>query len=551
MMLKMKATGNHASHPSKGLKPLEGSVGRRIEIMDTTLRDGEQTSGVSFLPSEKLQIAKLLLEELKVDRIEVASARVSEGELEGVQKITQWAAKKGYLDRVEVLGFVDTPVSVNWIVEAGGKVLNLLTKGSMNHLVHQLKKTPEQHFADIQKSISYAQEMGVSVNVYLEDWSNGMRNSPEYTLSLIEFLTKQSVKRIMLPDTLGLLSPKEVKAFFEQIVAQFPAVHFDFHAHNDYDLSVANVLEAISNGAAGLHTTINGLGERAGNAPLESVIAVIKDFTDLEIGVQEQKIFRVSKLVEQFSGQHIPANKPVVGENVFTQTAGIHADGDNKKNLYFNDLMPERFGRQRKYALGKTSGKANILKNLEELGISLEKDELAKVTQRIIELGDKKERVTTEDLPYIISDVLQNNSISKHISIEGYHMTHSKGLKPTVQLRMSIHGKFYDEIATGDGQYDSFMRALKKIYKTLGRELPKLTDYHVSIPPGGKTDAFVETVITWDYGKIFKTKGLDPDQTVAAMMATEKMLNIIENMNYQPTKEESTYYGNQYRTVAG
>lgn len=550
MMLKMKATGNHASHPSKGLKPLEGSLGRRIEIMDTTLRDGEQTSGVSFLPSEKLQIAKLLLEELKVDRIEVASARVSEGELEGVQKITQWAAKKGYLDRVEVLGFVDTPVSVNWIVEAGGKVLNLLTKGSMNHLVHQLKKTPEQHFADIQKSISYAQEMGVSVNVYLEDWSNGMRNSPEYTLSLIEFLTKQSVKRIMLPDTLGLLSPKEVKAFFEQIVAQFPAVHFDFHAHNDYDLSVANVLEAISNGAAGLHTTINGLGERAGNAPLESVIAVIKDFTDLEIGVQEQKIFRVSKLVEQFSGQHIPANKPVVGENVFTQTAGIHADGDNKKNLYFNDLMPERFGRQRKYALGKTSGKANILKNLEELGISLEKDELAKVTQRIIELGDKKERVTTEDLPYIISDVLQNNSISKHISIEGYHMTHSKGLKPTVQLRMSIHGKFYDEIATGDGQYDSFMRALKKIYKTLGRELPKLTDYHVSIPPGGKTDAFVETVITWDYGKIFKTKGLDPDQTVAAMMATEKMLNIIENMNYQPTKEESTYYGNQYRTVA-
>ncbi|OYX09329.1 MAG: 2-isopropylmalate synthase, partial [Algoriphagus sp. 32-45-6] len=141
--------------------------------MDTTLRDGEQTSGVSFLPSEKLQIAKLLLEELKVDRIEVASARVSEGELEGVQKITAWAAQKGYLDRVEVLGFVDTPVSVNWIVESGAKVLNLLTKGSLNHLVHQLKKTPEQHFAEIAQSIAYAQEKGISVNMYLEDWSNG------------------------------------------------------------------------------------------------------------------------------------------------------------------------------------------------------------------------------------------------------------------------------------------------------------------------------------------------------------------------------------------
>lgn len=539
------------SQPSKGAKPLKGLENRRIEIMDTTLRDGEQTSGVSFLPSEKLQIAKLLLEELKVDRIEVASARVSEGELEGVQKITQWAAQKGYLDRVEVLGFVDTPVSVDWIVEAGGKVLNLLTKGSHNHLVHQLKKTPEQHFADIQKSIAYAQEKGVVVNVYLEDWSNGMRNSPEYTLSLIDFLTRQPVKRIMLPDTLGLLSPDETREYFDQIIALYPGVHFDFHAHNDYDLSVANVMEAILHGASGIHTTVNGLGERAGNAPLESVVAVIKDFTDLEIGIQEQKIFRVSKLVEQFSGQHIPANKPVVGENVFTQTAGIHADGDNKKNLYFNDLMPERFGRQRKYALGKTSGKANILKNLEELGLSLEKDELARVTQRIIELGDKKERVTTEDLPYIISDVLQNNSIARNIQIEGYHMTHSKGLKPVVQLRMNIHGKFYDEIATGDGQYDSFMKALKKIYKSIGKELPKLTDYHVSIPPGGKTDAFVETVITWDYGRIFKTKGLDPDQTVAAMMATEKMLNIIDSISYNPEKEESAYYGNEYRAVAG
>lgn len=335
----MKATGNHAVQPSKG------SVGRRIEIMDTTLRDGEQTSGVSFLPSEKLQIAKLLLEELKVDRIEVASARVSEGELEGVQKITAWAAQKGYLDRVEVLGFVDTPVSVNWILEAGAKVLNLLTKGSLNHLVHQLKKTPELHFAEIANSISYAHEKGITVNVYLEDWSNGMRNSPEYTLSLIEFLTNQPVKRIMLPDTLGLLSPDEVRDFFDLIVGKFPKTHFDFHAHNDYDLSVANVMAGILHGASGIHTTVNGLGERAGNAPLESVIAVIKDFTDFEIGVQEQKIFRVSKLVEQFSGQHIPANKPVVGENVFTQTAGIHADGDNKKNLYFNDLLPERFGR--------------------------------------------------------------------------------------------------------------------------------------------------------------------------------------------------------------
>lgn len=535
---------------------------RKIEIMDTTLRDGEQTSGVSFMPLEKLQIAKLLLDELKVDRIEVASARVSEGEMEGVKRITQWAAEKGYLDRVEVLGFVDTPASVDWIVEAGGKVLNLLTKGSFNHLIHQLRKTQEQHFADIQKCVAYARSKGLSVNVYLEDWSNGMRNSLEYTMDLIDMLAQLRVRRIMLPDTLGLLNPREVSHFIKLITSEFPDTHFDFHAHNDYDLSVANVLEAIYNGIGGIHTTVNGLGERAGNAPLESVIAVLKDFTDFRIGVKENKIYRVSKLVEQFSGQHIPANKPVVGENVFTQTAGIHADGDNKKNLYFNDLMPERFGRQRKYALGKTSGKANILKNLQELGISLEPEELAKVTQRIIELGDKKERVTTEDLPYIISDVLQNNSISHNIFIEGYNLSHSKGLRPTVQLKMNIHGHSYEEGSSGDGQYDAFMKALKKIYKSLDKELPVLTNYHVTIPPGGKTDAFVETVITWDYGRIFKTKGLDSDQTVAALKATEKMLNIIEQLDkgldgpfkIRPEKIEqdnNILYGNEYSAITG
>jgi D-citramalate synthase len=535
---------------------------RKIEIMDTTLRDGEQTSGVSFLPSEKLQIAKLLLDEMKVDRIEVASARVSEGEMEGVKRITQWASEKGYLDRVEVLGFVDTPDSINWIKEAGGKVLNLLTKGSLNHLTHQLRKTPEQHYKDIEKSVLYARENGISVNVYLEDWSNGMRNSMDYTMDLIGVLVQLQVRRIMLPDTLGLLNPREVSHFLKLITSEYPDTHFDFHAHNDYDLSVANVLEAIYNGVGGIHTTVNGLGERAGNAPLESVIAVLKDFTDFKLNVKENKIYRVSKLVEQFSGQHIPANKPVVGENVFTQTAGIHADGDNKKNLYFNDLLPERFGRQRKYALGKTSGKANIVKNLQELGISLEPDELTKVTQRIIELGDKKERVTTEDLPYIISDVLQNNSISHDIFIEGYNLSHSKGLRPTVQLKININGESYEEGSSGDGQYDAFMKALKKIYKSLNKELPVLTNYSVTIPPGGKTDAFVETVITWDFGRIFKTKGLDSDQTVAALKATEKMLNIIEKIkktepgigthpDENPELDKKNFYGNEYSAIAG
>jgi len=502
---------------------------RHIEIMDTTLRDGEQTSGVSFSSSEKLTIAQLLLTEVKVDRIEIASARVSEGEFKAVKKITEWAAANGFIDKIEVLPFVDGTTSVDWMVEAGAKVMNLLTKGSLNHLTYQLKKTPEQHFKEIAEVIAYAGKNGIETNVYLEDWSNGMRNSQEYVFQYLDFLATQPVKRVLLPDTLGVLIPSETRKYLDAIVPKYPHIHFDFHAHNDYDLSIANVLEAVNAGVKGLHLTINGMGERAGNAPLASTIAVLNDYVkDVKTSVDEKSLYSVSKLVETFSGFRIPVNKPVVGENVFTQTAGIHADGDKKNNLYFNDLMPERFGRQRKYALGKTSGKANIENNLQQLGIRLSEVDLKKVTERVIELGDRKEVVTQSDLPYIISDILDSSTIDEKVHIENYVLTHSKNLRPSVTLRIDVDGEIFEEHSQGDGQYDAFMNALKVIYKKKGLDLPLLTDYAVRIPPGGKSDALCETIITWDCkGREFKTRGLDSDQTVAAIKATQKMLNLI------------------------
>lgn len=497
--------------------------------MDTTLRDGEQTNGVSFSSSEKLTIAKLLLEELHVDRIEIASTRVSTGEFNAVKSITDWAQETGYIDKVEVLSFVDKGLSIKWMVETGAKVQNLLTKGSLNHLTHQLKKTPEQHFDEIAQSIALANENDIETNVYLEDWSNGMRNSPEYVFQFLDFLSEQPIKRLLLPDTLGVLTPKESYDFIKQVKDRYPNLHVDFHAHNDYDLGVANVLEAVRAGADGLHLTLNGMGERAGNAPLASVVAVINDFVpEVEIAVKEKSLYTVSKLVETFSGFRIPENKPVLGDNVFTQTAGIHADGDNKNNLYFNDLLPERFGRKRQYALGKTSGKANIQKNLQQLGLHLSDEDIAKVTKRIIELGDKKEVVTREDLPYIISDVLDSNSVEEKVVVESYVLTHSKGLRPSTTVSLKFEGESIQENAQGDGQFDAFMNTLKKIYKDKGKALPELTDYAVRIPPGSNSDALCETVITWQLeDKSFKTRGLDSDQTVSAIVATQKMLNII------------------------
>ena len=213
---------------------------RHVEIMDTTLRDGEQTSGMSFTSSEKLAIAKLLIEELKIDRIEVASARVSKGEFEAVRKITGWAKEKKFLNKIEILTFLDNNISLEWLIRSGARVQNLLTKGSLNHLTHQIKQSPKDYFNSVIKAVNEANNKGVVTNIYLEDWSNGMRNSKDFVFEYLDIINKLPVKRVLLPDTLGVLSPDETFEYISIIVKRYPEMHFDFHAHNDYDLSVSN-----------------------------------------------------------------------------------------------------------------------------------------------------------------------------------------------------------------------------------------------------------------------------------------------------------------------
>ena len=507
-----------------------------VEIMDSTLRDGEQTNGVSFLPHEKLVMARKLLSDVNVDRIEIASARVSEGEREAVTKICAYAQKNGLLDRVEVLGFVDGGKSIDWIAECGGKVVNLLAKGSLKHCTHQLHKTPEEHISDIKREMEYAASKGISVNLYLEDWSNGMKDSPEYVYQLMDALTSHpspltSIKRFMLPDTLGVMNPLQVVEYFRKMIKRYPEVHFDFHAHNDYDLAVSNSLAAVLSGAKGLHVTVNGLGERCGNAPLASVQVILKDQFHAKTHINENQLNDISRMVESFSGITVAPNQPIVGEHVFTQVAGVHADGDTKDKLYYNELIPERFGRKREYALGKNSGKANIAKNLEELGLELTPEQTRRVTERITELGDKKEIVTLDDLPYIVSDVLKHDGSEDKVKLISYVVSTAYGLRPGANVKVELNGQQYEGSAVGDGQFDAFVKTLRYIYKKyLDRTFPFLANYQVTIPPGGRTDALVQTVISWHYKDgLLRTRGLDADQTEAAIKATFKMLNIIEN----------------------
>lgn len=511
-----------------------------LEIMDTTLRDGEQTAGVSFNADEKVAIAQLLLGELKVDRVEIASARVSKGESDAFRAVCSWAASAGCLEKIEALGFVDGGISVDWIADNGGKVINILAKGSLRHLTKQLRKTVSEHIADISTVIEKAAARGLSANIYLEDWSNGIADSPEYVFELVDGLRDKAIMRFMLPDTLGVLNPWSTGRFCRMMRERYPDLHFDFHAHNDYGLATANCLAAAEAGINGLHVTVNGLGERSGNASVASVVAGLNDQMKIANGLDESSITHVCKYVESISGIRIPSNEPVVGENVFTQSSGVHADGDKKDGLYENPLLPQRFGRTRSYALGKMSGKANIMNNLDKLGIRLTNEQIKLVTQRVVELGDKKETMSAEDLPFIIADVLKGSHgvAEENISIVNYSLQLARGMRPVAIVKVNIHGEEYEASSPGDGQYDAFMKALWIIYDKLGKTKPLLKDYQVSIPPGGKTDALVATTITWQNGSSeFKTRGIDSDQTEAAIKATVKMLNIIENLNLQILNE--------------
>ncbi len=496
--------------------------------MDTTLRDGEQTQGVSFAPEEKVSLARALLSRLKVDRIEVASARVSSGEQHAVAQINEWADKEGYGGRVEVLGFVDYDKSVDWIKQAGGRVVNLLTKGSEKHCNQQLGKTLEEHVADIKKTVAYAIGQGLAVNVYFEDWSNGYADSPDYVYQLAESLQGLGIQHIMLPDTLGVMSPTEVYDSLRDMTTRFPTHSFDFHPHNDYGLGTANAMAAVAAGVDCIHCTINCLGERAGNASLAEIAVVLKDKMGMELSIDETHIVGVSQMVESFSGKYVAANAPILGSDVFTQTAGIHADGDKKGDLYVSRLHPQRFARKHTYALGKMSGKASLAKNLEELGIELSDKDQKLVLQRIVELGDSKQRITLDDLPFIIADVLENQDF-QYIQLQRCDLNSHWGQQATAEIELLVEDKKLSAKGKGNGGYDAFMDALRSLEPELAIDLPDLVDYKIHIPRGGQSSALTEASITWQAksGRRMTTRSTNANQVYAAILATLRMVNTL------------------------
>jgi (R)-citramalate synthase len=489
--------------------------------MDTTLRDGEQTPGVNYTPEEKLVIAEAMLR-AGIDAVEVASAKISDGEAEALRRITAWARAHGMADRVEVLGFVDGTSSVDWIVQNGGQALNLLAKGSQHHCEVQLRKTVKEHLEDIERTVSYASKNNVTVNVYLEDWSQGMANSPDYVMELTSGLAKLPVKRVMLCDTLGVLTPEQSEAHVKQMSSSFE-LQFDFHAHNDYGLAVPNSLRALRAGIGRIHVAMNGLGERAGNTNLATLVVAARDLYCMTSNVNEQALGMLSDLVAGISGVEPASNAPVVGRMSAIQGCGVHADGDKKGQLYQNRLDPARFGRKRSYDLGKTAGLASIERNCKELGIEISKDQQRALLAKVKELGDQKVTVTQADIILLLHDVFSEKEDG--LKLRDYHFTMRKGALPRATLLLARNEETMTARGAGDGQYDAFINALRSIYA----DIPELVDYRIGISRKGTSGALTEATITWSTdGKLFTTRAVDSDQLVAAMKATMRMLNCVE-----------------------
>jgi D-citramalate synthase len=307
---------------------------------------------------------------------------------------------------------------------------------------------------------------------------------------------------------------------------RYPTLQFDFHPHNDYGLATANVMAAVRAGISSIHCTINCLGERAGNASLAQVTVVLRDKMGMTLSIDENHLVRTSNMVENFSGKRVSANTPIIGTDVFTQTAGIHADGDQKGDLYKSKLTPERFSRIHSYALGKMSGKASLKKNLELLGLDLSEENQKKVLARIVKLGDSKQTITTDDLPFIIADVLESKSY-QHIKLLNCSITSGFDLESTASIRVDIQGNMHVAAGFGNGGFDAFISAINSALKSYHYSLPELLDYEVRIPKGGNTDALTECIISWDCEhKIYKTRGVHSNQVFAAVLATLRIINI-------------------------
>ena len=491
---------------------------KQVRILDTTLRDGEQTPGVSLTPENKLRIAQRL-DELGVDVIEAGFAAVSEGEMESVKLI----AKQGLSAKISSAAR-GTKGDINAVLKSGASTISMIIPTSDLHIDCKLHKTREQILKTTEECVSYAKAHGLEVEFLAED---ATRSDFDYLIKVFQTAVNAGVDRIVPCDTVGILTPELTREFFSKLKEKIDAP-VGVHCHNDFGMAVANSVAALGAGADEVHATINGLGERAGNAALEEIVITLKSLYKLKLNIKTELLYSTSQLVSRLTGIQVQPNKAIVGENAFRHESGIHTQGLLENPLTYEPIDPAIVGKVRCITTGKHSGSHAIRAEVQSMGIHPNDDQIKEIATRVKTVGDKGKTVTDADL-LAIAEAVTGLAKPKAIQLQEVTVMSGDKITPTASVRLKVNQKEITEAATGVGPVDAVINAVKKAITTT--EPIQLEQYHVNSITGG-TDAMVEVEVHMRKGnKTATARGVREDIVMASMDAVLACINVLITYN--------------------
>ncbi|MBW9222570.1 2-isopropylmalate synthase [Methanothermococcus sp. SCGC AD-155-C09] len=489
-----------------------------VKILDTTLRDGEQTPGVSLTPHEKLEIA-LKLDDLGVDIIEAGSAITSKGEREGIKYITSQGLN------AEICSFARAmTIDIDYALECNVDSVHLVTPTSDLHMKYKLRKSREETLKCALNATEYAKDHGLIVELSAED---ATRSDIDFLMELFTKGVEIGADRICVCDTVGILTPERSYDLFKKISEKI-TVPVSAHCHNDFGMATANTISAIRGGAQECHLTINGIGERAGNTSLEEVVMALHTLYDIKTNIKTEKLYEVSRVVSRLMKLPVPPNKAIVGDNAFAHEAGIHVDGLVKNTQTYEPISPEVVGNKRRIILGKHSGKAALKYKLELMEISLSREEFERVYERIKNLGDLGKYISDVDLKAIIKEI-KGEVIERKIYLEELTVVSGNKITPVASIRLNFSDdckrEQLIETSFGVGPVDAAINAMRKALSSVADIT--LEGYHVRSIDSG-TDAFVEVTVKLRRGhEVVEVKNSQEDIIRASVEAVMEGINML------------------------
>ena len=487
----------------------------QVRILDTTLRDGEQTPGVSLSVEQKVMIAEAL-DSLGVDIIEAGTAIASEGDFNAIKEISE----RGF--RAEICSFARIKKGdIDAAAEAGADSIFMVAPSSDIHIGAKFPGRDRSFVLEESvKAVEYAKDRGLVVEFGAEDAS---RADLDFVMELFKRAEEAGADRVTFADTVGVFSPEKMESTVKRIVKNIK-LPLAIHCHDDFGLATANTISGIKAGASEFHGTINGIGERAGNAAIEEVVIALEYLYGVKTGIRKERIYNTSKLVERLTRVVVPPNKPVVGENAFTHESGIHTSALFRDSTAYEPISPEVVGRRRVIVLGKHAGRASVEAIMNELGYRATPEQMKEILARIKEIGDKGKRVTDADVRTIIETVLQIKR-EKRVKLEDLAIFSGKNATPMASVKLKINGKEKVEAAVGVGPVDAAINAIRRAIKEFADI--KLVSYHVDAITGG-TDALVDVVVQLKKdNRIVTARGARTDIIMASVEAFIEGLNML------------------------